>query len=73
MMNHEKMTLTLTRLEMCDIRMALLNVIHGAEDELNDDNTHPDRKKVLEGTVKKWTALREEVIRQFKEQDGIEE
>lgn len=73
MMNNEKMTLTLTRLEMCDICMALLHTVFGAEEELNDENTHPDRKKVLEGTVKKWTALREEVVRQFKEQDGIEE
>jgi len=73
MMNHEKMTLTLSRLDMCDIRMALLHIVNGTQDELNDENTTADRKRVLEGTLKKWTALREEVIRQFNEQDGIEE
>lgn len=73
MMNHEKMTLTLSRIEMCDIRMALLHIVNDTEEELNDENTTADRKKVLEGTLKKWTTLREKVIRQFNDQDGIEE
>ena len=70
MMNSEMMTLKLTRLEMLDIRMALTNNIHRAKRELYNENTTADRKKVLEVTVKKWTDLREEVVRQFNEQDA---
>lgn len=70
MMNHEMMTLKLKRIDVCDIRAALANVIFDMRDELNDPNTSETRKKILANSIGKWEAIRAEVIRQFKEQDA---
>lgn len=70
MMNHEIMTLKLSRTEVCDIRMALLHLVNEFSEEINDANISDDRRKVAEKSMEKWAALREKVIQQFIEQDA---
>lgn len=70
MKNHDKMTLELNRIEVLDVKLAILGIIFDAREELNDENTSEDRKKVLEGTIKKWTNLRDKIKTQFEEQDA---
>jgi hypothetical protein len=69
MTNSETMTLKLRRLDMIDVHMALLDVIFSMQDEMRDTSTTESRRGVLKGSIKKWTALADEVERQFDEQD----
>ena len=69
MTNDEMMTLTLRRIDMCDIRMALTSIICEMKTELHDDETSEYRKGVLKNSIAKWDRLRVEVIKQFDEQD----
>lgn len=70
MKNADKRTLKLTRSQVCDIRLALLAIIMEAKNEMASPETTPDRKKILEGTISKWSALRAEVINQLSAQDN---
>lgn len=69
MMNNEMMTLNLTRGDVCSLRLALISVIHDMQDEMNDENTSENRKKVLEKSIGMWKNLRAEIIKQFDEQN----
>lgn len=69
MLNHEMMTMTLSRHEMCDIRLALTSVLCDLRDELNDPQTTESRKAVVERSIEKWDSLRDRFIRQFNELD----
>ena len=62
MQNHEHMTLDLTRLEVLDVRIALLDVLHAMKSERNNPETDPTRRTILEASIRKWEALRSKII-----------
>ena len=69
MMNYEMMKLELRRIDVCDVSMAITCIICDMETELNDINTTDDRKEILQGSIRKWQKLKDEVKRQFEAQD----
>lgn len=69
MQNHEHMFLDLTRLEVLDVRIALLDVLHAMKSERNNPETTAERRQVLENSIKKWEKLRKKIIWQFDMQD----
>lgn len=69
MTNGEMMNLSLRRIDMCDIRLALTSVICDMMTEMNSPSTSETRKEVLKGSIRKWEKLKAEVVRQFDEQD----
>lgn len=73
MTNSGMMKMELTRLEWCDVKLALLSIIIDMRCELRDPETTEDRKQVLRGSITKWETLREELGRQFEEQDKLDE
>lgn len=68
-MNEERYTLNLSRIELCDLSLACTSIIVSAMTEQANSETTPERKKVLDGTLKKWTTLRAKVREQIKAQD----
>lgn len=70
MTNNENMNIELTRREVIDVKIAIRNIIFDALHELNYENPCEDRKRVLEGTIEKWSKLREKIQEQFKAQDA---
>lgn len=64
------MTLELSRNNVCDISMALLDLIHVFRHEINDENTSETRREIAKASLKKWERLRDEVKRQLKEFDN---
>lgn len=69
MRNGEMMNLRMTRLEMCDLMLATTNIVVEARTEMNDPDTTETRKKILEGTIKKWTTLHDKISEQIKQFD----
>ena len=65
----ETMTLTLSRTTICNIRLALLHVAQDFRREAADPETTDDRREIAERSAEHWERIREEVIRQFNEQD----
>lgn len=51
MENSEMMTLTLRRIDICDVRIALTSIITDMCVELHSDNTSEDRKKISKGLL----------------------
>jgi hypothetical protein len=73
MTNSEIMTLSLKRINVCDICLALTSLICEMNRELKDESTSEYRKTVvLPGSNKKWETLRAEIVNQFDEQDKEE-
>ena len=70
MMNNENMTLTLTRRDICDLRIAITHIIIDMKNELRDEATGECRKEILERSMTKWEKLKAEIVKQFDEQDG---
>lgn len=70
-MNENSYTITLTRLEICDLMLACTSVKWDAIREMQDDVNCPDyrRKVVLPQTVKKWEALHDKVKAQLLQND----
>lgn len=66
-MNTEKYTITLTRLEVCDLLLACTHVKWDAINEMEKDPECPEyrRKVVLPGTVKKWGNLHDKIENQL--------
>ena len=65
----------LTRLDICDLLLAALEVKWSAIHELNDPETGETRKQVLEGTIKKWEGIHDRLNAQLEKLDkkyGIE-
>lgn len=69
MRNGEMMNLRMTRLDMCDLMLATTNIVAEARTEINDPDTTETRKKILEGTIKKWTTLHDKISEQIKQFD----
>ena len=69
MTNQETMTLSLKRINVCDIRLALTGLIIDMRHELREESTSNDRKEILTRSIAKWEALKAEVVRQFDAQD----
>jgi hypothetical protein len=71
MTNGDIMTLNLKRINVCDLRLALTGLIHEMQREMKDETTSEYRRtEVLPASINKWEKLREEIIRQFDEQDA---
>lgn len=69
MLNGKTYTIKIQRLKMIDLMMACTSIWGDAMTEMNDPNTSADRKAVLEGTIKKWKALHDELEEQLDAQD----
>lgn len=69
MPNSTDMTLKLKRLEICDLLLATTLIVSDSRTEMNDPETSEDRKKILEGTIKKWQALHDKLKEQLEAQD----
>ena len=71
MFNEKDYTLTVSRLEVCDLMLACSQIICGAWDEMRSPDCDEYRKKhVLPGTVKKWQALHDKLDKQLSAQDA---
>lgn len=70
MLNEKTYTVKVNRLKVIDLMMACTSIWGDAMTEMNDPNTSADRKAVLDGTVKKWKALHDELKEQLDEQDA---
>ena len=70
MKNDEIMILTLARIKVNDIEVAIMSIIFELEREINDPKTTDSRKEIVKSSIKiRWEPLLEEVRKQFKEQD----
>lgn len=67
--NATPFTLTLPRLTVLDIKLALLGVCFDHEDEARNPETSETRRGICLNTVKKWRGIYDEVGRQFDAQD----
>ena len=70
MLNEKTYTLKVNRIKVVDLMMACTSIWADATTEMNDPNTSEDRKKVLEGTVRKWKGLHDELKEQLEAQDA---
>lgn len=70
MKNTDAMTLNLSRLEVCDVRMAITAVMISFMDEIGDPTTTPERRKIAIRSLKKWENLKVKIVKQFNEQDA---
>ena len=69
MLNSKIYRTELTRLDVCDLLLATLNVRFDAMDEMNDPNTSADRKAILAGTVEKWKRLHDKLSAELERLD----
>lgn len=69
MLNHEIMTLKLTRLEICDLMIACTGIVCDSKTEQRMEETSEERKRILDGTIRKWQTLHDKIEEQFDEQD----
>lgn len=69
MTNDDNMNIQLTRLEILDVSVSIILLIHDVKREMNDPETTETRKKILKSTLKKWENLRVKIKKQFEEQD----
>lgn len=67
--NQDTMTVTLNRIEVCDLMMACTIIEIEAKEEWSDPNTSKSRREVLYGTIKKWSRLHDTLEEQLKEFD----
>ena len=70
MTNTELMKLDLTRHDVCQVRLALTNIIIEMRKELNDETTTEDRKEILIRSIDMWAELKDKIVKQFDVQDG---
>ena len=70
MNNSSEDTLCLKRIQICDIMMACTGIVLEAREELSAADVSISRMETLEGTIKKWTRLHDELKRQLDEQDA---
>ena len=70
MKNSSEYTLSLKRIQICDLMVACSGIIQEAKDEQRRPETSDTRKEILEGTIKKWKRLHDELKRQLDEQDS---
>ena len=70
MRNEEMMTINISRLKVIDVEMAIQNIIFDFEDDIRNENTSEDRKRIAQSSIdNRWKPLLEEIKKQFEEQD----
>lgn len=70
MKNDEIMTLNLKRINVIDLKMAIMSIIFDFEREIRDPETSDDRKKIAKSAIdRRWQPLLEAVKDQFEDQD----
>ena len=70
MNNNEMMTLNLSRIKVLDVEMAIQSIIFEFENEIRDEETSEDRKRIAQSSIdRRWKPLLEEIKKQFEEQD----
>lgn len=70
MTNGEIMKIELSRIEVIDIKMAIQHIIFDFQDEIRDENTSEDRKRIAQSSIDhRWQPLLDKIERQFEEQD----
>lgn len=70
MTNNETMTLTLERIKILDIKMAIQTIIFDFEKEIKNEETSDERKRIAQKSIDhRWKPLLEAVKKQFEEQD----
>lgn len=70
MRNEEIMTINISRLKVIDVEMAIQNIIFDFEDDIRNENTSEDRKRIAQSSIdNRWKPLLEEIKKQFEEQD----
>lgn len=71
MKNQDTMTLKLSCIEVCDLRIALLSVAQGFKTEASEAEKTGDIDTAnrAKKNAEKWFALRDKIIEQFDEQD----
>ena len=72
MTNTDMMKLDLTRHEVLQVDLALINLTAEMRRELIDETTTDDRKEVLIRSIDMWEALKGKIKEQFVLQDGKE-
>ena len=71
MKNHEIMTLNLERISIIDLKMAIHHIIFDFEDEIRDESTTEERKKIAQSAIdNRWKPLLDKIDKQFEEQDN---
>lgn len=72
MLNENTYTITLSRLEICDLMLACTHVKWDAIDEMKNDPECPEyrRERVLPDTVKKWEGLHDKIKKQLNALDA---
>ena len=70
MKNDEIMTLNLKRINVIDLKMAIMSIIFEFEREIRDPETSDDRRKIAKRAIdRRWQPLLEAVKDQFEDQD----
>lgn len=67
--NADMVTVKMKRIELCDLLIATTCIEFDSREELGDASTSETRKKVLEGTIKKWGGLHDMLEEQLKAHD----
>lgn len=55
----------LTRLEVCDLLIAITGIFIEKSVEAQDENTSETRRKICEESAKKWMTLHDKIERQL--------
>lgn len=70
MKNDEIMTLNLKRINVIDLKMAIMSIIFDFEREIRDPETSDDRRKIAKSAIdRRWQPLLEAIKDQFEDQD----
>lgn len=70
MKNDEIMTLNLKRINVIDLKVAIMSIIFDFEREIRDPETSDDRRKIAKSAIDhRWQPLLEAVKDQFEDQD----
>lgn len=71
MANDDMMTLSLKRLNVLDVNLAITGLIQDMKREMNNDPECSEYRKtvVLPASIKKWEKLKAEISKQFEKQD----
>ena len=64
------MTLNLKRINVIDLKMAIMSIIFDFEREIRDPETSDDRRKIAKSAIdRRWQPLLEAIKDQFEDQD----
>lgn len=69
MINGEMINLNLTRRNVCDVLRAITSVRIDFMNEIRDENTTADRKRIAESSLAMWENLYSEIKNQLSKYD----